>query len=256
MYTNSPDNRYGSLAAEIYDIDKPFGKLPDTAFYRDALKGLDGPILEPACGSGRTLVPLAEAGHEMWGFDTSAEMLAQAEPRCAKAGVRARLSQQGWSDFTYDQRFSAIILPVASFTLIEDADTAFGVLARFYAALSPGGLLLIDLTPLSTLAPVEDDRRSWVAENGDLLTLHAVRTGTDWTKQAFRLSVRYERWRENRLVAAELEPMVMRQWGIEEFRMALNRAGFTGAQCHGDYRRGEPPGAGTRMVTWEARKPA
>ena len=45
MYTNSPDNRYGSLAAEIYDIDKPFGKLPDTAFYRDALKGLDGPIL-------------------------------------------------------------------------------------------------------------------------------------------------------------------------------------------------------------------
>ena len=72
MYTNSPDNRYGSLAAEIYDIDKPFGKLPDTAFYRDALKDLDGPILEPACGSGRTLVPLAEVGHEMWGFDTSA----------------------------------------------------------------------------------------------------------------------------------------------------------------------------------------
>ncbi len=43
-------NRYGSIASEIYDLDKPFHKLPDTAFYLSRLSGVTGEILEPACG--------------------------------------------------------------------------------------------------------------------------------------------------------------------------------------------------------------
>ncbi len=46
-------NRYGALCAEVYDTDKPFGALPDTAFHLARLAELDGPILEPACGTGR-----------------------------------------------------------------------------------------------------------------------------------------------------------------------------------------------------------
>ena len=49
-------------------LDKPPGSLPDVAFYLRRLSGLDGPILEPAVGSGRMLIPLLEAGHDAEGI--------------------------------------------------------------------------------------------------------------------------------------------------------------------------------------------
>lgn len=87
MITKTPANRYGSIAAEIYDLDKPIGALPDTAFHLERLAAIDGPVLEPACGSGRTLIPLLEAGREVAGFDPSAEMLAQCAARSRTSAV-------------------------------------------------------------------------------------------------------------------------------------------------------------------------
>ena len=44
-------NRYGSIAAEIYDIDKPYFALPDTAFHLARFSpepvGLLAPLLAP-----------------------------------------------------------------------------------------------------------------------------------------------------------------------------------------------------------------
>ncbi|MEP6967334.1 MAG: class I SAM-dependent methyltransferase, partial [Pseudomonadota bacterium] len=120
MITKTPANRYGSIAAEIYDLDKPIGALPDTAFHLERLAAIDGPVLEPACGSGRTLIPLLEAGREVAGFDPSAEMLAQCAARCAERGLFPDLSCQRFDDFHYDRSFSAILVPVGSFTLIDD----------------------------------------------------------------------------------------------------------------------------------------
>ena len=69
-------NRYGSLCAEIYDLDKPPGSLFDIAYYQGRLRDLEGPILEGGVGTGRMLVPLLEAGLTVEGFDHSPEMLA------------------------------------------------------------------------------------------------------------------------------------------------------------------------------------
>jgi SAM-dependent methyltransferase len=255
MTANTRDNRYGAIASEIYDLDKPPGKLRDTVFYLEALSGISGPVLEPACGSGRALVPLAEAGHRMAGFDSSPDMLDRARALCAGAGVTAELSLQTFADFRYPHGFGAIILPVGSFTLIGDASAARQALARFRESLLPGGLLLLDVPPLGALANVRDDRRSWTAANGDLLTLEGIRHVTDWIAQRAEYSIRYERWRDNRLVASELEPMVQRHWGVEEMRMALTLAGFADVSCTADYRFGNVPGPASRVITWRAIRP-
>ena len=249
--TNSPVNRYGSIAAEIYDLDKPPGRLPDTAFYLDRLAGVTGEILEPACGSGRTLLPLLEAGHRVAGFDLSEEMLARARRRCT--AFAPDLSRQRLEDFAYDRLFAAIVVPVGSFTLLDDASVAFAVLKRFRAQLVADGLLVIDVQPLSMLARTGDDRRRWVAENGDLLTVEGVRRETDWMAQRVDYAIRYERWRDNRLIDAQLEPMVQRYWGLEEFRLALREAGFGDIAVSADYRAGRPPTATTRNLTYAAR---
>lgn len=245
-------NLYGEIAAEIYDLDKPVGALQDTAFYLDRLACVAGPILEPACGSGRALVPLAQAGHAMTGFDPSPQMLGRCRTRCEALGLEADLSQQRFEDFVYDRRFAAIVLPVGSFTLIADVAVALDVLRRFHACLEPGGLLMVDLQPLSALARPITDRRDWTAANGDLLTLEGDGTGTDWLRQTFATRYRYERWRDNRLVETQIDPMVQRAWGLTEFELALRQSGFGEVRAIGGYNRSRGPRAGDRVLTFEA----
>ena len=252
MDTNTTTNRYGSIAAEIYDIDKPFGALPDTRFHLERFAGFAGPILEPACGSGRTLIPLLEAGCEVAGFDPSEEMLARCRARCAERGFTPDLSRQSFEDFAYDRRFAAILVPVGSFTLIDRFEPAMVALRRFFDHLAPGGIVVLDIQPLSFLASRHQDRRQWTAENGDLLTIEGDVTRVDWAAQRSEARLRYERWRDNGLVEVQMEPMAQRYWGLEEFALALAAAGFSEVQVSGGYERGRPVRSGDHVMTFEA----
>jgi SAM-dependent methyltransferase len=249
-------NRYGSLAAEIYDLDKPFGALPDTAFHLETLSAVRGPILEPACGSGRTLAPLLEAGHDVSGFDASEEMLARCRARCAARGFDPPLARMRFENFVYDTRFEAILVPVGSFTLIDDFAVALSVLRRFHEHLVPHGLVILDIQPLSFLAGRGEDRRSWRAENGDLLTCEGERVATDWMNQTAQTRYRYERWRDHKLIACEIDPMSQRYWGRAEFELALRATGFTDIAVAGDYRRGQALRPTDRAMTFMARRRA
>ncbi|MFV7789733.1 hypothetical protein ACNO6Z_02635 [Aliarcobacter lanthieri] len=67
---------YGKLSSEVYELDKPIGSsFGDVEYYLSRLKDIKGPILEPATGTGRILIPLVEAGLDVSGFDLSNEML-------------------------------------------------------------------------------------------------------------------------------------------------------------------------------------
>ena len=156
-------NRYGAIAAEIYDLDKPYFALADTAFHLTRFEGFDRPILEPACGSGRTLVPFLKAGLDITGFDPSLEMLDRCRARCTEADFTPDLTIQSYADFAYDRRFGAILIPVGSFTLIDDFAAAMAVLRRFHHHLEPGGVLVLDLQGLNFLAAPVQDRRRWTA---------------------------------------------------------------------------------------------
>jgi SAM-dependent methyltransferase len=255
MPTDVLANRYGSIAAEIYDIDKPFGALPDTAFHLERFAVFGRPVLEPACGSGRTLVPLLGAGLDVTGFDPSEEMLARCRTRCAEAGFAPDLSRQRFEDFAYDRRFGAILVPVGSFTLIDDFAAAMAALRRFHDHLEPGGIVVIDLQGLNFLASDLADRRRWTSPDGDLLTCEGLRTKTDWLRQRAETTYRYERWRDSVLVETQIDVMSQRYWGLDEFRLALEAAGFADVKVTGGYDRARGPRAGDRVLTYEAVKP-
>jgi SAM-dependent methyltransferase len=248
-------NRYGALAAEIYDIDKPIGRLPDTRFHLDRLKGFGRPILQPACGTGRTLIPLLIAGLDATGFDQSPDMLDRCKAELARRGIACRVDQQRLEDFHYPHDFGAILMPVGTFCLLDTLDLAKAVLRRFFQALEPGGLLVIDVQGLAALADDRPDRRQWFADNGDLLTLEGARVRTDWLAQRAESRLRYERWRDNRLIETHLEPMALRYWGLREFELELKAAGFGEVTVTGGYDRSREPQAADWVLTFEALKP-
>lgn len=252
LNSNTRVNRYGGIAAEIYDIDKPIGSMPDTAFHLERLAKIDGPILEPACGTGRTLIPLLEAGHAATGFDASPNMLERCRATCSARGHTPNISQQLFEDFRYDAPFAAIIVPVGAFTLIDDFGVAMGVLRRFRSHLRPGGLAIIDMQSLAFLGSTREDRRSWTAPNGDLLTVEGVSVRNDWLRQRTSRNIRYDRWRDNVLIETQLEPMSQRQWGVEEFALALRATGFGEIEVVGGYDRSRAPRPDDRSLTFEA----
>jgi SAM-dependent methyltransferase len=255
MPSDPTANRYGSIAAEIYDLDKPYGALPDTAFHLQRFAGFEGAILEPACGSGRTLVPFLQAGLDVTGFDPSLEMLERCRARCAEASFAPDLTRQRYEDFAYDRKFAAILIPAGSFTLIDDFAVAIGVLRRFHDHLEPGGVLVLDIQGLNFLASQAQDRRRWSAPSGDLLTLQGDRTLTDWLGQRAEATYRYERWRDGTLVESQIDVMAQRYWGLDEFRLALEAAGFEGVTVCGGYDRTRGPRQADRVWTFEARRP-
>ncbi|EKF17228.1 class I SAM-dependent methyltransferase [Nitratireductor pacificus] len=246
------ENRYGSLAAWVYHLDKPIGRsFGDIAFYTERLSGCDGPVLEPAVGNGRIFIPLLEAGIDMRGFDASPEMIAHCRKECALRGLPAPVDLQRFETFSYAERFAAVIVPAGSFQLVTDPETACAVLRRFHEALRPGGRLIVDLDPLSSLAAAPGAARQW-RDGDDLLTLREDPVARSFSRQTVLSQLRYEHWRDGALVATELDLFHLRFWGLLEFRLALREAGFTDIVVCGDYRPGTPPEEDAATFTFEA----
>ena len=247
-------NRYGSLCAEIYDLDKPPGSLFDIAYYQGRLRDLEGQILEAGVGTGRMLVPLLEAGLTVEGFDHSPEMLAVCQTNLDQRGLSTHLKQARFQDFHYDHDFAAIIVPTSSFVLIDDFDEALDVLKRFRQHLRPGGLLLIDLPPMSFFE-VKAQPRRWTAANGDQLTLVSAMERNDPIGQRRVNQDRYERWRDGKLIATEIELFAYRVWGLKEFELTLQAAGLVDLEVCSNYRSGRAPKSGDGILNFSARAP-
>ncbi|WP_234274937.1 class I SAM-dependent methyltransferase [Billgrantia zhangzhouensis] len=247
------DNRYGSLAAWVYDLDKPIGRsFGDIEFYGRQLEGCSGAILEPAVGNGRIFIPLLEQGLRMVGFDASEEMLVRCQEHCASRELTAVLSHQRFEAFHYSERFEAIIVPAGSFQLLN-FEQARVTLLRFHEHLMPDGRLLLDLDAADSLIEDKGGQRSWPVGESELLTLAASPPEVDYLAQRTHALLRYEHWVEGRLVLSELERFSLRWWGLQELTLLLEQLGFTHVRLYGDYSE-EPPRQGCQMITVEARR--
>ena len=247
------NNRYGKLASWVYNLDKPVGQsFGDLEYYRQRLEQCDGPILEPAVGNGRIFVPLLEAGFPIEGFDASEEMLGYCRDECRNRNLSASLTRQTFEEFAYDKSFAAIIIPAGSFQLIADVTSATAVLRRFHDHLLPNGRLIIDLDPIGSFLGPSGSVRSWVTESDDLLTLTDLRVETNYIAQTTLSHLRYEHWRDGKLIQAELDLFSLRWWGLAEFFFALQAAGFTDITVSGGYRHGQVPHKNDEIISFEA----
>ncbi len=250
-------NRYGTLASWVYNLDKPVGRsFGDVEYYLQRLRESEGPILEPAVGNGRILVPLLESGLSIEGFDASEEMLRYCLGECGKRNLPAKVTRQTFEEFSYDKGFAAIIIPAGSFQLLTDTMSAAAVLRRFHDHLLPGAKLVMDLDPIGSFLGPAGPVRRWEAEDGDLLTLTEQRVETDYVAQTTLSHLRYEHWRDGSLLKTELDLFKLRWWGVEEFSMVLQRAGFVDVVVSGNYQHGRAPHKDDEIISFEARRPA
>lgn len=246
-------NYYGRLSSEVYDMDKPIGhSFGDVEFYMNRLESCKGPILEPATGTGRILIPLLEKGLNIHGFDISKDMLKICENNCKKRDLNTKLFEAKMESFSQDTKYEAIIVPTGTFLLLHKRADSIKALQNFYNHLSNGGRLILDIALQTDISIGTVSTRTWECSNGDIITLENKTVEVDYINQYTISHGRYEKWREGVLIQTELEYFPLRWYGVEEFRLILENIGFKDIMISSDYKLGQYPSNSEEIITFEA----
>ena len=136
-----------ACVAEIYDQVET--KTADVALLRRLVSPRrDLRILEPFCGTGRVLIPLARDGHCLVGVDRAEAMLdlARTKVGALPPAVRGRvtLREADVLEEAWPRGFDLVLLGGNCLYELATAEEQAGVIAAAAKALRPGGHLFVD----------------------------------------------------------------------------------------------------------------
>jgi len=120
----------------------------DIKFYVEEAQRAEAPVLELACGTGRVLIPTAEAGVRIWGLDITPAMLVEAEKKVAQLPAAQQklvtLELGDMRDFELDERFGLVTIPFRSFLHLMTVEDQLAALRNIHRHLKPGGRLALN----------------------------------------------------------------------------------------------------------------
>jgi len=128
----------------LYDVVYSWYRA-DLAFYVDLAKASRGPVLEVACGTGRILIPTAEAGVDIDGFDLEPAMIARLRAKAAAAGLKVRVVVADMRDFTMPRRYRLVTIPFRAFMHLQTGADQIQALRCVREHLEPGGSLVFNV---------------------------------------------------------------------------------------------------------------
>jgi SAM-dependent methyltransferase len=130
--------------ARLYDWEHdPY--VADVEVHLALARRFGDPVLELACGSGRLLAPLAGAGLEVTGVDSSEPMLARARDRLARLQLTATLVAQRAEALNLERQFRTVIFGLDSFGLLVGRSDQVCALRAVRKHLSHDGRFVVDV---------------------------------------------------------------------------------------------------------------
>ncbi len=219
---------YKRLCTQYYDLDKPAPPANELAWLKKHLQESKR-VLEPMSGSGRFLVPLKQAGIEIFGFDNSSAMIQACKEHCKKVEISDDFySLDSFETFIPTVKFSHVMIPSGSFCLLLDQSEAKKALNNIFQWLSPGGKLIFDVEMIDSLPSVEGiPSISWVeTTDKSLITLSSASRFNQSSKIQTTLN-KYELWKEGKIFETELEEFKLRLYSKHEIISLVREAGFT-----------------------------
>jgi SAM-dependent methyltransferase len=238
---------YG-FVADFYDWVPPYRDRSDVGFFVSMARESGGPVLELGCGTGRILVPTAEAGIEIVGLDLSKRMLEGCRRRLAgkseEVRDRVRLVEGEMRDFDLGRTFALITTPFRPFQHLIETEDQISCLRAIHRHLVDGGRLILDLFNPSLHYLVDEshaaefgDEPSFPVPDGRTVLRRFRMVGRDLCRQVNDVEMIYyvthPDGREERLV----HRFPMRYLFRYEAEHLLARCGFDVDAVYADYER-------------------
>ena len=238
---------YGLMAERWAEFNTECREAP---FFLQEISRYGQPVLDVACGVGRVLLPLLQAGIDIDGCDISPDMLRHCRDKAIREGFNLQLYEQPMHAFDLPRRYKTIYI-CDSFGLAGSRDKDLETLRRCYTHLREGGALLVNIeaeyTALESWEP-------WVSKNQQTLpqpwpeeisgriaadgSEHIARfryLQIDALEQSYTRQVRLEKRVAGQLVAAEEYTLRGNMYLKPELLLMLKVAGFREVSVRGDY---------------------
>ena len=144
---SSQTPEWEGVDAVIYDQFST-GLPGDTQFYVEEAVKAGSPVLELGCGTGRILIPVAQAGVEIVGLDRASLMLKIAREKISDLGQdalnRIELVQGDMRSLMLERKFNLVMIPYRAFLHLLTPDDQKQALWRIRDHLVDGGRLVMN----------------------------------------------------------------------------------------------------------------
>lgn len=233
-----PPDAYANIV-DLYDLEHD-DFTDDVELLIELAELGDGPILELGCGTGRVLLPLAQAGHEVIGVDASQPMLDVAAGRAREHEVETTLHLGDMANpaLVPGGPFGLIVASLNSIMHLN-ADQQRTMITTAFGALIPGGRLVIDtlnpsISQLNHLLNNTHLEGSWTEESGGTIDKWGHRKPGD-DPQVIDTLIWYDRIDRDGSLQRIRTRFDLRYVHQSELALLLEIAGFSHVDWYGSY---------------------
>ncbi len=248
--------------AEYYEYDHAFDF--DLPFYEAYAQQCQSPILELACGTGRLVVPLAQAGFEVYGLDKSPAMLERCQTTVNNNDLQDQVSLHlaDMANFKLPREdFGLIFVALRSFMHLLTRPDQISCLQRVYEHLAPGGTFIVDIVApdLNALAERPSQfysaRNDFELPNGHRVVRQIRLVEHDYVNQIRHFEFKFEEYdTAGRLAEIQRMPVSTRYLFRYELQLLFESTGFELIHVFRDYDRNPYDGTGEMIVVCQKMK--
>ncbi|MCK5128940.1 MAG: class I SAM-dependent methyltransferase [Clostridiales bacterium] len=252
LYNDWYPEYYDSIETQTYDYELMLELL-----------GTPKKVLEICCGTGRVLLPLAKAGHETHGIDTSCHMLSRLMKKAeGVSNIHIQLDNVLTAD--WGTGFDVVLLAGNIIINIEGSEDYKAdqqlLITKAYDALKPGGYLLMDndgrykpetqfkTFDIPTIRKIPTDSKGITAKRIFLWSKYDIKNQICTGKNLFELTTK-----EGKIFVKEKEYLKHIPY-IHQMKQWVENAGFVIEHEWGDHYRNLITKDTNRAIYW-ARKP-
>jgi SAM-dependent methyltransferase len=212
-----------ALYDEIASFYDPWSRsvTEDVGFYVEEALASGGPVVELAVGTGRIAIPIAQAGVDVIGVDSSPGMLDIARRAADSAGVSSRVDLRlgDLRDPPVTERAPLVICPFRSLLHMETEDEKLRALRAARGLLEPAGRFVFDVFSPSR-EDIEETHGRWLEREPGIFE----RADWDEGSRTLTLSVRSD---------GALASFGLHWLSVAEWLRLLDEAGFAVEAVYG-----------------------
>ena len=212
--------------------------MEDLPFWLGLAELQGGRLLELGCGSGRILIPLAEAGYRVTGIEIDPGMLQVLRANLPEDLLpRVKLVEADFTDFQLGEEYGLVILPCNTYSTL-DAARRLALLACVARCLPAGGVFVAGLPNPALLRQMPSYGDPEVEEVfPHPLDGRPVLVSSSWRRTAQGVTIAWDYQSESpdgqsRVIHREVRHQMV---NAQTYLSELHGAGYTAVELFGDF---------------------